>query len=123
MYQFLEETGGDLIALRVSGKLDKADYDALLLVIHKAIYDHEQISLYWEMQGFEGWSLGGLWEDGEFGLDNDEYFRRIAVVGEKKWQEWMTAAMKLITMAKVRYFELSEKEAAMAWVEADRESL
>jgi hypothetical protein len=123
MYQFLEETGGELVALKVSGKLDKADYDALLPVIRKTIYDHEKIRFYWEMEAFEGWSLGGLWEDTEFGLNNDEYFRRIAIVGDKKWEEWMATAMDWVSMAEVRYFELSEKDAAMAWVKADSEPL
>jgi hypothetical protein len=41
---------------------------------------------------------------------------RIALVGEKKWEEWMAKVCKPFTMAKVRYFDASEIDAAWAWV-------
>ncbi|RYD91602.1 MAG: STAS/SEC14 domain-containing protein, partial [Sphingobacteriales bacterium] len=42
-------------------------------------------------------------------------FRRIAIVGEKKWHEWMATAMKPFTSAEVRYYDHSERAAALAW--------
>jgi hypothetical protein len=41
---------------------------------------------------------------------------RIAVVGDKKWESWMATLCKPFTMAKVRYFEASEIDAAWAWL-------
>ncbi len=117
MHQFLPETHDDLIALELSGKLDAADYKDILPVLEAAIERHGKIRLLWEMTDFEGWTLGGLWEDGQFDVRHSENFSKIAMVGEKHWQEWMTQAIKRFTPAEVRYFESGFRADALAWLE------
>ena len=41
---------------------------------------------------------------------------RIALVGDRKWEEWMAKVCKPFTTAKVRYSDISEAEAAWAWL-------
>jgi hypothetical protein len=41
---------------------------------------------------------------------------RIALVGDKAWEKWMAGVCKPFTMAKVRYFEPAEIDAAWAWL-------
>ena len=47
-------------------------------------------------------------------LKHADDYEKIAMVGEKKWQEWITRFMKPFTNAEVRYFDLKEK--AKAWI-------
>ncbi len=35
---------------------------------------------------------------------------------DKMWEKWMAAVCKPFTLAKLRYFEASELEAAKAWL-------
>ena len=42
---------------------------------------------------------------------------RVAIVGGKKWQEWLAALCKPVTRATVRYFYHQKLAEARAWVE------
>jgi hypothetical protein len=37
-------------------------------------------------------------------------------VGDKSWEKWMAVVCKPFTLAKVRYFDVAELDAAKAWL-------
>ena len=119
MYEVLPETHHDLVALRLSGTLDADDYHAFTPLIESAIERHGKVRLFWEMRDFSGWSPGGAGTDLGFDVRHASDFKRIAIVGEKAWHEWMTKLMKPFTSAEVKYFEIPEREQALAWVAGD----
>ena len=43
-------------------------------------------------------------------------FERIAMVGDRKWEQWMAMLCKPFTQAKVWYFDVSEIDAARNWI-------
>ena len=45
---------------------------------------------------FSGWDLGGLWQDLKFDLAHKDRFGWIAIVGDKKWEEWGTKLSDLL---------------------------
>lgn len=118
MYEILPETKDAFVALRLTGKLDEKDYEALLPMLKELIARHGKISLYWEMREFEGWTMDGLLSDAAFDAEHTDDFVRIAMVGEKKWHDWMTKLMKPFTSAEVRYFELDQAGTALSWAKA-----
>lgn len=115
MYRLLPETSGAFVALQFTGKLDADNYKAIIPILEEHISRHGKISLLWEMRDFGGWTTDGLLSDTKFDVKHRNDFSRIAMVGEKKWQDWMTSLMKPFTSAKVRYFESDERDAALAW--------
>lgn len=115
MYQLLPESQRGFVALQLSGKLDASDYEGIIPILESRIREHGKLRLYWEMRDFEGWTLGGLWADGGFDRRHANDFTHIALVGEKRWQEWMTKLMKPFTSAEVKYFDLGEREQALSW--------
>lgn len=38
------------------------------------------------------------------------------MVGEKKWQVWMTQLMKPFTSAEIKYFDIENEQAAKDWI-------
>lgn len=116
MFKILPETKGDLVAIEVSGKLEKADFDAFLPVFEDAIKANDKISIFWEMTDFHGWTLGGAKEDLTFDVKHNSDVKKLAMVGDKEWQEWMTTLMKPFTNAEMKYFEPRQRAEAMTWV-------
>lgn len=115
MYEILPKSDDRFVALRMTGKLEKSDYETLLPLLKDRIGRSGKINLYWEMRDFEGWTWDALGADARFDMEHKDDFLRIAMVSEKKWHEWMTILMKPFTSAEVRYFDLAECEAAKAW--------
>ncbi|GEO05444.1 hypothetical protein AAE02nite_31080 [Adhaeribacter aerolatus] len=106
----------DLVAVSVSGNLEKHDYDQIIPVLEMKIAQFGKINLYWEMIGLEGWHLSGLWQDLKFDVKHINNFRKIAIVGDKKWEEWIATMIRPFTTAEVKYYNELQREDAMAWV-------
>lgn len=116
MIQILEQTSGNVIATRATQKLTEADYDKLLPLLNNMLRQHEKIRWYFEMEKFDGWELKAFWEDVKFDASHANDFDKVAMVGEKKWEEWMTNLMKPFTSAEVKYFDISQKDEALQWI-------
>jgi len=116
MIQILEQTPDNIIATKATGKLTEADYNKLLPLLNNKIEQYRKIRWYFEMENFDGWELKAVWEDVKFDTKHANDFDKVAMVGEKKWEEWMTDLMKPFTSAEVKYFDTSQKEDAIKWI-------
>ncbi len=106
----------DLVAVSISGHLEKHDYDQILPLMEKKIQQFGKINLYWEMIAFEGWHLDSLWKDLKFDVKHVNDFRKVAIVGDKKWEEWIATMIKPFTSAEVKYFKVLQRDEAILWV-------
>jgi hypothetical protein len=107
---------GKVIAVDVSGKLTDEDYQRFIPEFGRQAARHQKIRLLFEMSQFHGWEVKAAWDDLKMGLKHEGQVERIAMVGEKKWQEWMATFAKPFTSAEVRYFDKVEDVAARAWL-------
>jgi hypothetical protein len=113
----LEETdGGKVLEIHATGKLEKADYLHFTPEAERLIKDHGKISVLFDMADFHGWEAGAVWEDIKFDLKHFSHIKKVAMIGEKKWQKAMSTVCKPFTTAKVRYFERPQLNEARAWL-------
>ena len=66
--QLNEENGGKLINVRVSGKLEKADYEHFVPEFERLARQHGKLRVLFDMTGFHGWEASAAWEDFKFGM-------------------------------------------------------
>jgi hypothetical protein len=107
-----------ILAFRLSGKLHDADYQHFVPVIEAAVAKLGKIRLLAQFHDFHGWDLHALWDDIKLSAKLCHDIDRIALAGEKTWQEWMVKLCKPFTAARVRYFDAAQLDAAQAWLEA-----
>jgi len=110
------EAEGNYIATKVTGKISHNDYQKILPVINEQLQQNNKIRWYFEMEDFEGWDLEGLYEELNFDIKYAQDLEKLALVGEKKWTEWLSDMMKPFTSAEVKHFKSSQKEDAKLWV-------
>jgi hypothetical protein len=117
MIQIQSDNNSNIVYTISSGTLEKKDYDTLLPLVEQKIKEFGKIRLYFEMSNFTGWKPDAFLRDLNFDIKHVKDFDKIAMVGDKKWQEMITGLMKPFTPAAIRFFPLTEKERAKEWVE------
>ena len=70
------------------------------------------------MRNFDGWTPQGFWRDLKIDVNSLGNLRKVAIVGEKKWQEVMTDILKPFTSADAKYFEEAQAAEAKTWIAA-----
>ena len=67
--------------------------------------------------GFEGWEAHGKWGSAAFQQEADPLIRKMAVVGEKKWEDQaLMFAGGAVRPFPVRYFSSGKMLEARAWL-------
>jgi hypothetical protein len=115
--KLIEKNNGKILEAHIGEKLTDADYQEFVPRVEALIRQHGKLRVLFDMSGFHGWNAKALWDDIKFDLKHFNDLERIAMVGEKKWQEWMSTFCKPFTTAKVRYFDQAQIGEARAWLE------
>ena len=112
----VEPTSGPFLRVRASGRLGAADYrrfePELAAELKRRKMPRPLLLL--DMRGFRGWTPGGFVRDLAWDWRNRRSFLAIAVVGDRKWHEWITLAGRPLFRAPMKYFR-DEKDAE-AWL-------
>jgi hypothetical protein len=114
--QLKEEDGGRILVVHVTGKLVKADYAPFVHEFEQLFRQYGKLRLLFDMTGLHGWDAGAAWEDLKFDIKHFSDIDRLAMVGEKKWQETMGTFFKLFTKATIRYFDHVDAADARKWL-------
>ncbi len=113
------ENGGKLLILRMTGKLQKEDYQSVVLTVDAAVALYGKVRMLVEMHNFHGWSPVALWEDRKLDLRHFNHVERVAIVGEAAWEKGMAILSKPFTTAAVKYFPREQQPEARAWIRAE----
>lgn len=116
MFEILPVDDKDILAFKATGKLTDADYKLFLPMLEEMIRNAGRVSLYIEMQDFEGWEAKAAWDDLRFGLQHDDDFKRIAIIGDKSWQHAAIGFVNFFSHIEMRFFDSSESGVAWDWL-------
>ena len=111
-----EESGSNVLLIRVSGTLVKADYKHFVPEFEHFLGQYGKLRVLFDMTDLHGWAPGAAWEDIKFDLKHFADIERLAMVGEKKWQHSMATLWRPFTEATTRYFDHTEVAEAKKWL-------
>jgi hypothetical protein len=109
-------TDGNIIWVRVSEKLTKEDYGELIPAWENMIKMHGKMRLVFDMQNFHGWEPVAAWDDLKFSVEHSEKVEKVAMIGDKKWEEWVAKLGSMLSKAQVRFFESQNRVEAERWI-------
>ena len=118
MIEVLKDPGNGSLGFKLSGKLHDEDYQHFVPVVEAAVRAHGKVRLLAQFEDFHGWDLKALWDDIKFAAKYCNKVERIAMVGEKRWEEWMARVCKPFTLARIQYFDRHELDAAWSWLQS-----
>ncbi|MCL7743559.1 STAS/SEC14 domain-containing protein [Guyparkeria hydrothermalis] len=105
-----------LLVLRAVGHLTHADYEQIAPVIEGALsgVKEPRLRALVEATEFEGWEPRALWDDFRLGLRHGAVFDRIAIWGDKRWQEVAAKIGSWFISGEARFFE--SRDEALRWL-------
>jgi hypothetical protein len=108
-----------IITIRITGKLNHAEFAATQKQAGEIIKQMGKVRLLALLEDFEGTERGGDWGDVSFQVEFDDFIEKIAIVGDPKW-EGVTALFtgKGIRRIPIEFFETAALEKARAWIAA-----
>jgi hypothetical protein len=104
------------LTLKASGKLTHQDYQTITPLIDGALARVKQPKIKALIDGteLEGWELRAAWDDLKLGLSHGSEFIKIAIYGNKKWQEISAKIASWFVSGEVKYFD--NEESALDWL-------
>ncbi|AXH16011.1 STAS/SEC14 domain-containing protein [Malaciobacter mytili] len=102
------------LALKAIGKLTHEDYEKITPMIDNALngVKDAKVKVFIDATQLEGWELRAAWDDFKLGLKHNNEFEKIAIYGNKKWQEYISKIASWFIQGEVKFFE-SEEEAIL----------
>ena len=116
MIEQLTSNSPKVVGFKLSGKLHDEDYKKFVPRIDAEIAKEGKVNVLAQFHDFHGWDAKALWDDIKFSATHCTRIKRIALIGDKTWEKWMATVCKPFTMAKIKYFDAKEIDAAKAWL-------
>jgi hypothetical protein len=116
MIEVLTGLPDNVLGFKMSGKLHDEDFKKFVPLVDEAIAKQGKVRMLAVFHDFHGWDAKALWDDIKFSTTHCTKIERIALVGEKKWEKWMAKVCVPFTLAKIKYFDAAEIEAAKKWL-------
>ena len=108
-------TADGILTLKVSGKLTQPELAAAQKQAAEILQQQGKMSVLVLTEGFQGWERGGAWGDLSFQIENDSLIGKLAIVGEKQWEDLaLLFASKGFRPFPVEYFPPTELSKARA---------
>lgn len=113
----IERSGSSFfLSLKAVGKLTHEDYETITPMIDSAlsVVKEPKVKALIDGTEMEGWELRAAWDDFRLGLKHGNEFVKIAIYGNKDWQEIAAKIGAWFTSGEVKYFE--NEEEALFWL-------
>jgi len=115
MITLLEESQGNVLGFHVSGKATGDELkEKVEPIVEDAVDKYGSVNLVVVLNDFQGYDISGFWEELKMGIKHHDNLGRVAIVGDKKWEEIVT---KLARPFDEKYFDMTELKEAWEWVE------
>jgi hypothetical protein len=114
----IEKTGSKFfLSLKATGKLTHEDYEIITPMIDSALEGVKKpvVDVFIDGSELEGWELRAAWDDMKLGLKHGSDFNRIAIYGNKKWQEYASKLGSWFISGEIKYFESADE--ALTWLD------
>lgn len=104
--------------LKACGCVSKRDYDEVFEpIVERAHREGRRMRFLYQLgHEFEGFTVGGAWEDAELGLHFMRVFDGLAIVTDETWIRDATRLTGFMMPCPVRVFSVDERDKAIGWL-------
>jgi hypothetical protein len=113
----IERTGSDFfLSMKAHGKLTHKDYEIITPLIDSALLEVKEpkVKALIDATELEGWDVRAVWDDFKIGLKHGNEFEKVAIYGNKQWQELAAKLGSWFISGEIRSF--NHEDDAISWL-------
>ena len=117
MLQKLENSSGPVVGYKVVGKVTVDDYKQLEPEIQALVDKHDDgVFVLLDLEEFTGEEVKAWLPDLKFGHRFHDKINKMAIVGDKRWEQWLTSLVHPFYAKEGKYFHTDDMDKAWAWL-------
>jgi hypothetical protein len=118
MFELLPESHDRTLAIKVSGLLTDADYQIFAPALERWFAAVRPTRILLDWLDLEGWDTQATENSFYFRVTHRVGLERVAIVGDKRWEEEAAKLAEILSNSEVRLFHPADRDAAWQWLEA-----
>lgn len=118
MFEVMKESEGKVIGVKMSGTVHKGDYAELAPKLEALAKQYGDVRMLCDMGDFKTEAADAWIADLKFGREFHDKMSKMAIVGDKRWESWITKLAAPLYAKEARYFHVADMSAAWTWVKA-----
>ncbi len=116
MIEKMNKSQGKVLGFRLIGDVSKSDYNVLVPDVQNVIDQEGSAALLLDLKEFK-WEKVEAWgDDLNFGRKYHEKIDKLAIVGDKRWEELLTVFSKAYAQES-KYFHTADIDDAWKWLQ------
>ena len=116
MIEKLTQSSKNVLGFKASGDVTKADYQTMVPAVEAALQEHDSVRVLLDLTEFK-WEKAEAWgTDLKFGHDFHKKISKMAIVGDKTWEEWLTKVAAPFYAVEAKFFQSDDVDSAWAWL-------
>jgi hypothetical protein len=119
MLEKLSESSGSVVGYKAVGKVTPEDYQKLGPEVQALVDQYDYVYLLLDLQEFAGEEVKAWLPDLKFGHRFHDKIAKMAIVGDKRWEKWLTALADPFYAKEANFFHPEEMDEAWAWLRGD----
>lgn len=113
----MSESQGNILGLKIIGNVTKEDFKILVPEVQALVDQEGSISLLLDMTQFKWEDIHAWGADFNFSRAYRNKINKMAVVGDRTWQKWVTKLVEpFYHSVEARFFDPSDIESAWKWL-------
>jgi len=117
MIHFSWDSAQGLATVTLAGQLSQEDIQQVTPKLDETIADQGAIRVLLNLVDFDGWDgLHAAWNHFTLVKNHHHAIDRIAVVGNRRWEQALAAMVRPFVHATQRYFDETQQNEAYLWV-------
>ena len=116
MIEKLAKSSGNVVGYKAIGTITASDYLKLEPEVKALVEKEGRISMLIDLTDFKWEKLEAWLPDLEFGYEFHNKIQKMAIVGDKTWEHWITHLAKPFYAREAKHFHSADIDKAWAWL-------
>lgn len=116
MFEKMSQSEGKVVGYKVVGTITKADYEIFVPEVEALVKQEGTINMLLDMTHFKWEKINAWGSDWKFGREYHQKIDKLALVGDKKWEEWITKLAEPFFAGQAKFFPPDDMDDAWKWL-------